>query len=205
MDKLTPRQQQVLDCIADHIEQNGYPPTLREIAGHLKISGTLGVIKHLQALEKKGYIEKETGSSRGIRLVGQKEVNRTENGLALPIVGRVAAGSLQPAGEDIDGNFIVDRGQARDGDFLLRVKGESMIEAGIFDGDLAQVRPQQTANTGEIVVALVNDEATLKRFYRGNGHIRLQQENRDMEPIIIMPGDGETRIVGKLVGLFRQF
>ena len=205
MDKLTPRQQQVLDCIADHIEQNGYPPTLREIAGHLKISGTLGVIKHLQALEKKGYIEKETGSSRGIRLVGQKGANRTENVLALPIVGRVAAGSLQPAVEDIDGNFIVDRGQARDGDFLLRVKGESMIEAGIFDGDLAQVRPQHTANTGEIVVALVNDEATLKRFYRGNGHIRLQPENRDMEPIIIMPGDGETRIVGKLVGLFRQF
>jgi repressor LexA len=205
MDNLTPRQQQVLDCIGNHIEQNGYPPTLREIAAHLKISGTLGVIKHLQALEKKGHIEKEVGSSRGIRLVDRKGTGMSETGLALPIVGRVAAGSLQPAIEEIDEHFTVDRNQARKDDFLLRVKGDSMIEAGILNGDLAQIRPQQTATNGEIVVALVDDEATLKRFYREAGHIRLQPENQRMEAIIVKPEDGNIQIVGKLVGLFRQF
>jgi repressor LexA len=205
MEKLTPRQQQVLDGIAEHINHNGYPPTLREIAAELKISGTLGVIKHLQALEKKGHIEREAGNSRGIRLVNRRGTGETGPGLALPIVGRVAAGGLQPAIEESEEYFTVDPARGRDGDFLLQVKGDSMIEAGILDGDLAQIRPQATANTGEIVVALVDDEATLKRFYRGNGHIRLQPENRDMEPIIVTPGDGETRIVGKLVGLFRQF
>jgi len=200
MEKLTSRQQQVLDCIADHIDRDGYPPTLREIAAVLKVNGTLGVIKHLQALEKKGYIEREAGNSRGIRLAGQKR-----QGISLPIVGRVAAGGLQPAIEESDDHFTVDPSQGRDGDFLLRVRGDSMIEAGILDGDLAQIRPQATANTGEIVVALVNDEATLKRFYRGNGHIRLQPENTTMQPIIVRPEDGETRIIGKLVGLFRQF
>ena len=200
METITARQQQVLNYITDHIEQQGYPPTLREIAGHLKINGTLGVIKHLQALEKKGYIEKQGGSSRGIRLTGQRE-----SGLTLPIVGRVAAGSLQPAIEEIDDYFTVDRNQARQGDFLLRVKGNSMIEAGILNGDLALVRPQTTAANGEIVVALVDDDATLKRFYREAGHVRLQPENSDMEPIIISPDDGEVRIVGKVTGLFRQF
>lgn len=205
MDNLTRRQQQVLDCIGNHIEQNGYPPTLREIAAELKISGTLGVIKHLQALEKKGYIEKEVGSSRGIRLTGQKGSGIPEAGLSLPIVGRVAAGSLQPAIEEIDDHFTVDRNHARKDDFLLRVKGDSMIEAGIFNGDLAQIRPQQTASDGEIVVALVDDDATLKRFYRETGHIRLQPENRHMEPIIVKADDGNIQIIGKLVGLFRQF
>ncbi|PLY00593.1 MAG: LexA family transcriptional regulator [Desulfuromonas sp.] len=200
MEPVTRRQQQVLDYVSDHLQQQGYPPTLREIAAHLNVSGTLGVLKHLQALEKKGFIEKEAGSSRGIRIVGQKG-----NGLALPIAGRIAAGALQPAVEEIDGYFTVDRTGGRSGDFLLQVKGDSMIEAGILNGDLVQIRPQQTASDGDIIAVLVDDEATLKRFYRGNGHIRLQPENTTMQPIIVTPGDGETRIVGKLVGLFRQF
>ena len=205
MEQLTPRQQQVLDCIAGHIDDNGYPPTLREIAAALKVSGTLGVIKHLQALEKKGYLEKETGSSRGLRLVGREENRRMESGLPLPVVGRVAAGALQPAIEESDEAVSVDRSQARVGDFLLRVKGDSMIEAGILDGDLAQVRPQQTAQNGEIVVVLIDDEATLKRFYREGDTIRLQPENKSMQPIIVKEDDGEVRIIGKLVGLFRTF
>ena len=200
MDDLTARQRQVLACIADHIDRNGYPPTLREIADHLGISGTLGVMKHLRALEKKGYIEKEPGSSRGIRLAG-----RSEGGFALPLVGRVAAGALQPALEEIEEYVSVDRGRARAGDFLLRVRGDSMIEAGILDGDLVQVRPQQTAQDGEIVVALVGDEATLKRFHHEGDRIRLQPENTDMEAIIVKPDDGEVAVVGKVVGLFRQF
>lgn len=200
MENLTHRQQQVLDCITDHLERQGYPPTLREIATYLKISGTLGVIKHLQALEKKGYIEKTSGRSRAIRLTGQKA-----SGLSLPIVGQVAAGSLQPAIEEIDDYFTIDHSRARPGDFLLRVKGDSMIEAGILNGDLALVRPQATAANGEIVVVLVDDEATLKRFYRESGQIRLQPENPTMAPIIIKPDDGEVSIVGKVTGLFRQF
>lgn len=200
MDDLTRRQQQVLACIDDHIERNGYPPTLREIADHLGISGTLGVMKHLQALEKKGYIEKEPGSSRGIRLAG-----RTGSGFALPLVGRVAAGTLQPALEEIEEYVSVDRSRARRDDFLLRVRGDSMIEAGILDGDLVQVRPQQTAQDGEIVVALVGDEATLKRFHHEGDRIRLQPENGKMEPIIVEPHDGDVAIVGRVVGLFRQF
>lgn len=200
MKNLTPRQQQVLDCIADHINRNGYPPTLREIAACLKISGNLGVIKHLQALKKKGHIEKESGSSRGIRLVGQQA-----DSLALPIVGRIAAGPLQLAVEEADETFAVDRSLARRGDFLLRVRGESMIEAGILNGDLVQIRPQETAGDKEIVAVLVDDEATLKRFCREPDHIRLQPENRTMKPVIVRPDDGEVRIVGKVVGLFRQF
>ena len=200
MDNLTQRQQQVLDYISEHINQNGYPPTLREIAAHLKISGTLGVIKHLQALEKKDYIEKEIGSSRGIRLIGQRV-----QGLALPIAGRIAAGSLQPAIEEIDDHLTVDRANGRAGDFLLRIRGESMIEAGIFNGDLVQIRPQQTAANGEIVAVLIDDEATLKRFYQESGQIRLQPENSAMEPIIVKPEDGKISIVGKVVGLYRTF
>jgi len=200
MEPLTRRQQQVLDYVSDHLQQQGYPPTLREIAAHLKINGTLGVIKHLQALEKKGYIAKTGGSSRGIRLTGQRG-----QGLTLPIVGRVAAGSLQPAIEEIDDYFTVDQEQARQGDFLLRVKGDSMIEAGILNSDLVQVRPQATAADREIVVVLVGEEATLKRFYREAGQIRLQPENSKMEPIMVRPDDDEISIIGKVVGLFRQF
>ena len=200
MEQLTPRQQQVLDYIESHIGQHGYPPTLREIAAHLGISGTLGVMKHLQALEKKGYIEKDVASSRGIRLSG-----RPKETISLPIVGRVAAGSLQPALENIEEHFGIERGRARQGDFMLRVRGDSMIEAGILDGDLVQIRPQNTACNGEIVVVLVNDEATRKRFYREGDRIRLQPENRELEPILLRAGDGEIGIVGKVVGLYREF
>ena len=200
MEQLTPRQQQVLDYIESHIGQHGYPPTLREIAAHLGISGTLGVMKHLQALEKKGYIEKDVASSRGIRLSG-----RPKETISLPIVGRVAAGSLQPALENIEEHFGIERGRARQGDFMLRVRGDSMIEAGILDGDLVQIRPQKTVRNGEIVVVLVNDEATLKRFYREGDRIRLQPENRELEPILLRAGDGEIGIVGKVVGLYREF
>ncbi len=115
------------------------------------------------------------------------------------------AGALQPALEDIEGHFAVDAGQGRRGDFFLRVRGDSMIGAGILDGDLAQVRPQADADDGDIVVALVDDEATLKRFFHEGDAVRLQPENPALEPIIIRPGGGEVRLVGRLVGLFRSF
>ncbi|HEY7746051.1 MAG TPA: transcriptional repressor LexA, partial [Desulfuromonadales bacterium] len=123
--------------------------------------------------------------------------------VSLPVVGTVRAGAPQPAMEEIEGYFAVDPGHRRGGTFFLRVKGDSMIGAGILDGDLALVRPQPTAANGEIVVALLDGEATLKRFFREPGHIRLQPENPTLEPIVIRPGDGEVILVGKVVGLCR--
>ncbi len=198
MEEITARQKMVLDFIADHLERHGYPPTLREIGGHLGVSGTLGVMKHLDALERKGYIRKTAGSSRGIMITGPGTV------VSVPIVGTVRAGALQPAIEEIEGYFSIDRSRLPAEDaFFLRVKGDSMINAAILEGDLALVRPQSTAQNRDIVVAMIDGEATLKRFYRGRGHIRLQPENPNMEPIIVRPGDGELTIIGKVVGIYR--
>lgn len=200
MPELTPRQQQVLDFITFHLDKQGSPPTLREIARHLRVSGTLGIMKHLDALERKGLIRKHPGSSRGIEVVGRATA------LPLPVVGTVRAGALQPAIEDIEGYVAVDRSRVKgEGHFFLRVKGDSMINAAIREGDLALVRPQPVAANRDIVVAMIDGEATLKRFYRGKDHIRLQPENPNMEAIIIRPGDGEVIIVGKVVGIYREY
>lgn len=194
----TPRQQEVLVFISDFITTNGYPPSIREIAAHLKVTGTLGVMKHLDALESKGYLRREAGSSRGIVLSG-----RTQAVATLPVVGVVRAGMPQPAIEDIEEHFAIDKSVVRGGTFFLRVKGDSMINAAITDGDLALVRPQDTAENRDIVVAMVDGEATLKRYYRGSDHIRLQPENPNMAPIIIQKGEGEVTIIGKVVGIYR--
>jgi len=199
MQELTDRQRQVLDFIVSHTDGTGYPPTQREIARHLGVSGTLPVAKHLAALEKKGCLRRD-GGSRGIAL------NRPVGGaLSLPIVGTVRAGSLSPAIEDIQGYFSVDRSEIRGaGCFFLRVSGDSMIAAGIFDGDLALVRPQPTAENRDTVVAMVDGEATMKWFYRERDHIRLQPANPNMKAIILRPGDGEVSIVGKVIGIYRR-
>ena len=198
MKSLTDRQQQVLDCINHHIDRHGYPPTLREIAAVLNINGTLGVLKHLRALEKKGAISKQEGSSRSIRVMA-----RVEN--KLPIVGTVRAGALQPAFEDIQGEVAISREDARGGTFFLRVRGDSMIDAAILDGDLALIKPQPDADNGDIIVAMVGDEATLKRFYREDKRIRLQPENPEMQPIFVGPNDSDIHIIGKVVSLLRQY
>jgi repressor LexA len=199
MEELTPRQQKVLDFIASHLGKRGYPPTLREIAAHLAINGTLGVIKHLDALERKGFITKSAGSSRGIALVN------TAAAAPIPIVGVVRAGVPQPAREEIEGYFAVDRSLLKGSDnFFLRVKGDSMIEAGIREGDLALVRPQPQADNGDIVVALLEGEATLKRFFKEKNRIRLQPENSAMEPIIVKATASEVSIIGKVTGIFRS-
>jgi repressor LexA len=199
MDKLTTRQRQVLDFITVFIENNGYPPSHREIAASLEISGTRGVLGHLEALERKGYLKKDAGSSRGIALT-----SHFSQSISLPIVGTVRAGQLQSAIEDIQGYFAVDRGLVKgEGCFCLRVKGDSMIGAGIFSGDLALVRPQPTADNRDTVVVMVDGEATLKWFFRESGHIRLQPANPNMEPIIVRP-EQEVAIVGKVIGIYRQ-
>lgn len=222
MEDLTLRQRQVLSFISKHLSERGYPPTLREIALHLGISGNAGVMSHLEALEKKGYIRRQEGSSRGIALVAPPsrggEYPITEERIIagdeerfsarLPVVGTVRAGSPEIPFEDIEDIedwFAIDRSEQRSGGtFFLRVRGDSMINACIQEGDLALVRPQSDARNREIVVALVNGEATLKRFYREHDRIRLQPENPNLEPIIIRPGEGEVAIVGKVVGIYRR-
>ena len=199
MEPLTPRQQEVLEIVTRHINEYGYPPSLREIGKKLAVSGTLGVMKHLEALEKKGYLRRQEGSPRGITLCNQAQAS------SLPIVGVVRAGLLQPAIEDIEGHFAIDRSQLRSGGtFFLRVKGDSMIHAHIVEGDLALVRPQPSASNKDIVVAMVGGEATLKRFYREQNRIRLQPENPNYTAIIVHEGEAEVSIVGKVVGIYRQ-
>jgi repressor LexA len=197
--ELTQRQRQVLQFITDFADNTGYPPSQREIAGHLKVSGTLPVMKHLEALERKGYI-KRGNVNRGISLT-----TPNSRSTSLPIVGTVRAGQLSTAIEDIQGYFSVDHLAVKGADcFFLRISGDSMINAGILNGDLALVRPQKTAANKDIVVAMLDGEATVKWFYREDDHIRLQPANPDMEPILIHPEDGEVSIIGKVIGIYRQ-
>lgn len=199
MEELTSRQQQVLDFITRQVSGHGFPPTLREISRHLGTSGTVTAASHLEALERKGYLRREAGSSRGIILnrVPQPEV------VPVPIVGVVRAGAPALALEDIEGYYPLESQQLRGGTFFLRVRGDSMINDAIVEGDLALIRPQATAENGDIVVAMVDGEATLKRFYRERDHIRLQPRNPNMAPIII-PADEEVRIIGKVVKIVRD-
>ena len=199
MEELTPRQQQVLDIVTSFIGEYGYPPSLRQIAGELGISGTLGVMKHLEALEKKGYLRRAEGRSRGIALIREQQPPMA----SIPIVGVVRAGLPALAVEDIEGFYPVEKVQLRGGAFFLRVKGDSMINDAILEGDLALVRPQSTAENGDIVVAMVGGEATLKRFYRERGRIRLQPANPNMDPIYVRAGE-EVSIVGKVIKVIRD-
>jgi len=194
----TARQKQVLDYIQSHIDNDGYPPTIREICAHLGVSGTVSAIRHLDALEKKGYIKRDSGS-RGIALT-----TPTTDSASLPIAGTVRAGALSPALEDITGYISVDRAFLHGGKFFLRVQGDSMINASICDKDLVLVRPQPTADNQDIVVAMVEDETTLKRFFREKGSIRLQPENSSMSPIIIPEGSNDVTIIGIVVGVYRD-
>jgi len=199
---LTARQQQVLDFINYSISERGYPPTLREIGRHLKIRSTNGVNDHLKALERKGFLKREDLKSRGLHPTSGSDV------AAVPVVGTVAAGSPLLAVENIDETIRVDRSLLGRGDsvFALRVKGESMIEDGIYDGDYVFVRKQPQANAGDTVVAMIEGEATVKRFYPENGHIRLQPANAAMDPIIIDSSHegAATAILGLVVGVYRR-
>jgi repressor LexA len=200
MSQLTTRQQQVYDFLAGYIADQGYPPTLQEIAGHLQVSGNLGVLRHLQVLERKGLINRSPGSSRSIVMADR---SRSEP-LELPLVGTVQAGLPQLAEEQIETYLAVDSSLVKGKDsFLLRVRGESMIDAHIMPGDLVVVRPQPSAESGEIVVALIDDEATLKRFYREGEEIRLKPENARMKSLIYRERDAQVQIIGKVTGLCR--
>jgi repressor LexA len=192
---LTERQRRVFDFLVEFLQEKGYPPTLSEIAVELGLS-RVGVMKHLITLERKGYIRRSR-RARDIELIG------LPRSMGVPVLGRVPAGEPLLAVENIEGMMAVDSTIARGENlFLLKVKGDSMVDAGILDGDFVLVRPQSTAEGGEIVVALIEDEATVKRFFKEPDGIRLQPENSTLSPIIVR--DENVRIVGKVIGLFRQ-
>ncbi len=200
MQSLTDRQKQVLAFVASYLDEHGCPPTLREISDELGIKGTATAIVHLDALERKGYINRRDGS-RGIALT-----RKSGKSVCLPILGTVRAGMPEPAIEDILGYYNIDSTWLKgEGNYFLKIKGNSMQDAGVYDGDYGIIRPQATADNGDIVVALIDGEATLKRFFREKDFIRLQPENSSMEPIIIREGDAETVIAGKLVKTIRFF
>lgn len=198
MEKLTVRQKQVFDFISGFIRRHRYPPTLREIATGIGTSGTISAIRHLDTLEQKGYIRRDAGSSRGITLT-----YGAEEGLGLPIVGVVNAGTPVLAFENIEGYYPFDEVRANGGAFFLRVRGDSMIEDAILDGDLVLVRATPTANNGDIVVAMIGSEVTLKRFYLERGRVRLQPSNSRMEAIFVSPEE-DLAIVGKVIKVLRE-
>ena len=194
---LTHRQKQVLDFVRQTVEAKGRPPSLREIADRLGISGHRAVHKHLLALEKKGHLRRGEGA-RGLELAGGAF------GRSLPILGKVAAGRPILAEENRLGSFLVDPKLAPWKEaFFLKVKGESMKETGILDGDLVLVKPQADAESGEIVVAMVEGEATVKRLVKKRDKILLKPENPAFEPIPITEKDESFRILGKVKGVFR--
>ena len=203
---LTDRQRSILDFLGDFLRENGYPPTIREIAGHFDLRSPRGVQDHLEALERKGYIRRARERSRGIELLelGARRASTGNNVLRLPLIGKVAAGMPVLSEENIEEWIEVDASfAAREGNFLLKVVGDSMVDAHILDGDTIVVSPQETARDGEIVVALVDDEATVKTFYKEPGGIRLQPENARLEPIWVPAGSAEVRIIGKVVAVMR--
>lgn len=193
--KLTPRQQEILDFIKNTVEMLGAPPTRAEIATAFGFASPNAAEDHLKALAKKGAINLEPGSARGIRLIEQ---------LGLPLIGSVAAGSPILAVENVQGRYALDAGLfSPKADFLLKVRGLSMIDAGIFDGDLLAVHKTTQARDGQIVVARLDEEVTVKRLQRMNGLIKLIAENPDYEPIIVNPAQVEFAIEGVAVGLIR--
>jgi repressor LexA len=202
MKKLTPRQQKILDFIKKHILNFNYPPTIMEIAQHFNISSPRGVTRHLEALEKKGFIRKRSGLSRGIE-IRKKEFSPGVT--SIPIVGRVQAGSPRLAIEDIQDYLTLDSKLVKGKDvFLLRVKGDSMIEEQIRDGDYALVHPQPVAENGDIVVAILEDDATIKKIRYKNDRIELHPANVAFKPIIIQDSTKKFAIIGKVTGIIRN-
>ncbi len=198
---LTDRQREVYRYIEERINHDGQPPTIREIGEQFSISSTNGVRALIAALIRKGYIEKTAAVSRGIRLVKEAFTEA----VAIPMVGQVPAGQPILAEQNISERIVVDKSFVPAGDiFTLRVKGESMRNAGIFDGDYVLVRKQPSASPGDIVVAIIGDEATVKRFYPEKKHVRLQPENEAFGPIIIEKNAPGFYLAGKVVGLMRR-
>ncbi len=196
---VTRRQQQVLDFIAAEIRAKGYPPSVREIGAAVGLSSSSTVHSHLAALERKGLVKRDPSKPRALLLAGRPRP--ADKAFDIPLVGQVAAGQPILASQNIEDHIGWPKTLTPEPTFALRVKGDSMIEDGIFEGDIVMVRQQPTADNGDTVVALIGDEATVKRFYLEPSRIRLEPANRAYEPVYT----SEAAIVGKVVGLLRRF
>jgi len=205
-DQLTDKQKKALAFVQSEIRSHGRPPTLREVGAHIGVSSTNGVRYLLDTLVRKGYLSRSPMLSRGIELTARSAVIFPfEDAREVPIVGRVAAGTPLLAAENIEGHVRVDRSVASsDETFALRVRGDSMKDAGILEGDVIFARPQTTADSGDIVVALLGDEATVKFFRPQNDRICLEPANRYYSPIVVERGTPGFRILGRVIGLMRK-
>jgi repressor LexA len=198
MKDLTPRQRSIFEFLIKFIKKQGYPPTVREIGEHFGFLWP-AASGHLRALERKGFIRINPLRSRGIEVKGIKEAA----GFTVPVIGKVTAGKPILAVEDIEGHMLIDKTLFKTEDaFSLRIKGESMIDAGILDGDYVIVKPQTSIESGEIAVALIGDEATVKRIYIKKTQIILKPENKDMKPVAYNPDS--VKIIGKVIGVVRK-
>ncbi|MCD8348167.1 MAG: transcriptional repressor LexA [Lachnospiraceae bacterium] len=199
---ITQKQQEILDYIKSEILSRGFPPAVREICQAVHLKSTSSVHSHLESLEKNGYIRRDPTKPRAIEILDESFNLTRREMVSVPIVGTVAAGQPILAEQNIDSYFpIPAEYMPNEQSFILRVKGESMVNAGILDGDCVLVRQQAAAENGDIVVALLDDSATVKTFYKEKDHIRLQPENDSMEPIIVY----DVQILGKVFGVFRFF
>ena len=199
--KITKKQAEILNYLKSEIINKGYPPSVREICNAVGLRSTSSVHAHLGTLEKNGYIRRDPTKPRAIEIVDNNFNNIRKDIVSLPVIGQVAAGTPILALENIEGYFPIPAEYLPAGKevFVLNVKGDSMVNAGILDGDKLVVQQESTANNGEIVVALVDDSATVKTFFKEENHSRLQPENDAMEPIIV----DDVKILGKVISLFR--
>lgn len=202
MNRLSAKQQQILDYLKQEVKKKGYPPSVREICDAVGLKSTSTVHGHLARMEKKGFLRRDPAKPRAIEILEDLPEKPVQKLVHVPIVGTITAGIPILAVENIEDTFPIPQEYVgEDNVFMLRVKGESMIEAGIFDKDLILVRQQKNANNGDIVAALIDECATVKTFYKEKDHFRLQPENAAMSPILVT----EVDILGKVIGLFRKF
>jgi repressor LexA len=206
--KLTKRQEQILDFLRSFAQTHGYPPSVREIGDAIGLSSSSTVHSHLQALINKGYIKRDASQARALLVMDEngepapmaRQVQEIRNVVQLPLIGQVAAGEPILAEQNVEDTLpLPSQVVGDDSSFLLTIRGDSMIDAGIFNGDYVVVREQQTANNGDIVVALIGEEATVKTFYKEDGRVRLQPQNPTMDPIYVK----DPLILGKVVALLR--
>lgn len=200
--KITQKQSDILEFIKSELLSKGYPPTVRDICNAVNLKSTSSVHAHLETLEKNGYIRRDPTKPRAIEIIDENFSLTGREIVNVPIVGRVAAGEPLLATQNIENYFPIPMEFMPNNEvFMLEVKGESMINVGIYEGDWIVVEKRNTARNGEIIVALVDDSATVKTFYKEDGHIRLQPENDTMDPIIVP----DCKILGKVISLYRRF
>ena len=201
--ELTKKQQQVLDYILTEIHRRGYPPAIREIGKALNLSSSATVHSHIKALEKKGYLRRDPSKPRALEVLDYRDLDQplpSSKTRSVPVVGRISAGSPLLAADNIEDTWPLPREFTAEETFILKVKGDSMIQAGILDGDYLVVKRQQTADNGDIVVALLEEEATVKRFFSEGKRFRLEPENPNMKPIVT----DKVVILGKAMALLRK-